>query len=82
MLAGGGGGDFKGRSFHDGFGGFDGFSGSGKHLTLLSLAVTVLAVSAVVAVSVVMATSTQPPPFRHPENILPKNSIFRLFFPA
>ena len=30
--------EFKGRSLHDGFGSFDGFGGSGEHLTLLLLA--------------------------------------------
>ena len=29
--------EFKGGSLHDGFGGFDGFGGSGEHLALLSL---------------------------------------------
>ena len=29
--------EFKGGSLHDGFGGFDGFGGSGEHLTLLLL---------------------------------------------
>ena len=29
--------EFKGGSLHDGFGGFDGFGGSGEHLTLRSL---------------------------------------------
>ena len=28
---------FKGGSLHDGFGGFDGFGGSGEHLALLLL---------------------------------------------
>ena len=32
-----GGGEFKGGSLHDSFGGFDSFGGSGKHLALLSL---------------------------------------------
>ena len=29
--------EFKGGSLHDGFGGFDGFSGSGEHLALFLL---------------------------------------------
>ena len=29
--------EFKGGSLHDGSGGFDGFGGSGEHLTLLLL---------------------------------------------
>ena len=29
--------EFKGGSLHDGFGSFDGFGGSGEHLTLLLL---------------------------------------------
>ena len=29
--------EFKGGSLHDGFGGFDGFGGSGEHLTFLFL---------------------------------------------
>ena len=29
--------EFKGGSLHDGFGGFDGFGGSGEHLALLLL---------------------------------------------
>ena len=69
---------FKGGSLHDGFGGFDSFGGSGKHLALLLLllqiqcqeaAVTVLTVSAVVAVSVVTATLLNSTPlFRDPDN--------------
>ena len=67
---------FTGGSLHDGCGGFDGFGGSGKHLTLLLLllqiqyqeaavaVLTALAVSAVTAVSVVTATPLKlNPPF-------------------
>ena len=73
--------EFKGGCLHDGFGGFVGFGGSGKHLTLLwlvlqntALAVlTVLAVSAVMAVSVMTATPLKlDPPFRDPEHYIPK----------
>ena len=68
--------EFKGGSLHDGFGGFDGFCGSGEHLALLCWSCkiqdkeatvtvsTVLAVLAVVAVSVVTATPLKlNPPF-------------------
>ena len=68
--------EFKGGSLHDGFGGFDGFGGSGEHHTLLCLSykvqhneatvavLTVLAVSAVMAVSVMTATPLKlNPPF-------------------
>ena len=73
----------RGGSLHDGFGGLDGFGGSGEHFTLLcwsfvykiqhnevTVAVlTVLAVSAVMAVSVMTATPLKlnPPFFRDPE---------------
>ena len=33
---------FKGGSLHDGFGGFDGFGGSGKHLAQVALLFLVL----------------------------------------
>ena len=68
--------EFKGGSLHDGFGGFDGFGGSGERLALLLLVLqntvprttvvvlTVLAVSVVVAVLVVTATPLKlNPPF-------------------
>ena len=68
--------EFKEGSLHDGFGSFDGFAGSGEHLTLLLLVLqiqhneaavavlTVLTVSAVMVVSVMMATPLKlNPPF-------------------
>ena len=66
----------RGVAFMTGFGGFDSFAGSGKHLTLVCLSykiqhneatvavLTVLAVSTVMAVSVMMATPLNlNPPF-------------------
>ena len=65
----------RGVAFREGFGGFHGFGGSGKHLALLLLVlqvqdkeatVTVLTVLAASAVSVTATPLKLKPLFRHP----------------
>ena len=86
---------FKGGSLHDGFGGFDGFGGSGVHLTLLLLVLqntgqeaTVTGL-AVMTVSVMTATPLKlNPPFSvilipchaKPALTKPPFPIFRFLF--